>query len=97
MGSAFELFSLIGFPARVVGRALLASRYAASGFSAIKPTSNYGDRRFGKSLKWRPWLMIDVKELEIIEDLINLGTDAQLEAWRISQLSVCGMIAIIVR
>jgi hypothetical protein len=95
MASGAELFSLIGFPARVAGRALLVSRYLASGVSAMRLTSNYGDRRFGKSLKWRPWLVIDVKGLEAIEDLINRGTDAQLEAWRISQLNVCGMIAII--
>jgi len=41
--------------------------------------------------------MIDMTELEAMEDLINQGSDAQVEAWRVSQLSVCGMIAIIVR
>ena len=40
--------------------------------------------------------MIDMTELEAMEDLINQGSDAQVEAWRVSQLSVCGMIAIIV-
>lgn len=59
-------------------------------------TSSYGERRFGKSVKWRPWLKIDVTELEAMEELINRGSDAQVEAWRVSQLSVCGMTAIIV-
>ena len=40
--------------------------------------------------------MVDMTELEAMEELINHGTDAQVEAWRVSQLSVCGMIAIIV-
>ncbi|KAF2258120.1 hypothetical protein CC78DRAFT_146173 [Lojkania enalia] len=90
-----ELFSLLGFPARVGGRALLASRYISSGFTTVRVTSEYAEQRFGRSVRWRPWLMIDVQELEEIEELINKGSDAQLESWRVSQLSVCGMIAII--
>ncbi|ORY09984.1 hypothetical protein BCR34DRAFT_486436 [Clohesyomyces aquaticus] len=90
-----ELFSLLGFPARVAGRALLVFRYVTSGVLIQPRTTEYGERRFGKSVKWRPWIMIDVQELEELEDLINRGTDAQVESWRVSQLSVCGMIAII--
>ncbi|KAF2467371.1 uncharacterized protein BDR25DRAFT_183327, partial [Lindgomyces ingoldianus] len=93
--SMVELFSLLGFPARVAGRALLAFRYISGRVSTVRVKSEYAERRFGKSVRWRPWLMIDVKELEALEELINRGSDAQVESWRVSQLSVCGMIAII--
>lgn len=97
MLGSVELFSLLGFPARVAGRALLAFRYVSSHGSSAPLINEYAVQRFGKDVKWRPWLMIDVKELEETEKLINFGTDAQVENWRVSKLSVCGMIAIIVR
>ncbi|KAF2108806.1 hypothetical protein BDV96DRAFT_503734 [Lophiotrema nucula] len=90
-----ELFSFLGFPARVAGRALLAFRYVSNRGATAKVTGDYAELRFGRTVRWRPWLMIDVKELEETEELINRGTDAQVESWRVSQLSVCGMIAII--
>ncbi|OCL09517.1 hypothetical protein AOQ84DRAFT_388114 [Glonium stellatum] len=90
-----EIFSAFGSPARLAGRALLAERFVSSGFSTIRGTSAYAETRFGKSYKWRPWLLLDIKDLEALESLINEGTDAQIEAFRASQLSVCGMIAII--
>src|SRR5689334_23160770 len=96
MPNMVELFSLLGFPARVAGRALLIFRYISNRGATTTVTSDYGEKRFGKSVRFRPWLMIDVKELEELEDLVNDGSDAQVEAWRVSQLSVCGMIAIIV-
>jgi hypothetical protein len=96
MLSMVELFSFVGFPARVAGRALLVSRYISNRGALVRVTSDYGERRFGKSVKYRPWIMIDVMDLELLDELINNGTDAQVEAWRVSQLSVCGMIAIIV-
>ncbi|KAK5163158.1 uncharacterized protein LTR77_010942 [Saxophila tyrrhenica] len=91
-----EFFSLLGLPARLAGRALLISRYVSNRGSTARITTDYAEKRYGKSVRWKPWLMIDVKELEETQDLINHGTDAQVESWRISQLSVCGMIAIIV-
>ncbi|KAF2732646.1 hypothetical protein EJ04DRAFT_440636 [Polyplosphaeria fusca] len=90
-----EFFSLLGFPARLAGRGLLAFRYVSNRGATAQVVSDYGDKRFGKSVRYRPWLMIDVKELEELEELINDGTDTQVESWRVSQLSVCGMIAII--
>jgi hypothetical protein len=96
MPDTVELFSFLGFPARVAGRGLLAFRYVSNRGSTARVTTDYAERRFGRSVRWRPWLTIDVKELEETEELINRGTDAQVESWRVSQLSVCGMIAIIV-
>jgi hypothetical protein len=97
MANIVELFSFLGFPARLAGRALLVFRYISNKGETSKVKSDYAELRFGKNVRMRPWLMIDVKELEEIEYLVNYGTDAQLESWRVSQLSVCGMIAIIVR
>lgn len=91
-----ELFSFLGFPARVAGRALLAFRYVSNRGSSTHSANDYAEQRFGKSVRWRPWVMIDVKELEETERLINVATDDQVENWRVSKLSVCGMIATIV-
>jgi len=96
MSGMVELFSFIGFPARLAGRSLLFFRYISNRGVLAKVTSNYGENRFGKSVRLRPWIMIDVMDLELLDELINDGTDAKVEAWRVSQLSVCGMIAIIV-
>ena len=96
MHGMVEIFSFLGFPARLAGRGLLVVRYISNRGVLAQVRSDYGERRFGKSVKYRPWIMIDVMELELLDELINNGTDAQVEAWRVSQLSVCGMIAIIV-
>ncbi|KAK3048530.1 hypothetical protein LTR09_010194 [Extremus antarcticus] len=95
MIDTIELFSFLGFPARVAGRALLAFRYVMNRGSTAHVTTDYAERRFGKSVRWKPWITIDTKELEEHEELINRGDDAHVESWRVSQLSVCGMIAII--
>jgi hypothetical protein len=91
-----ELFSFLGFPARVAGRALLVFRYVSNRGSTARLTTDYAEKRFGKNVRLRPWLTIDVIELEEIDELLNQGSDAQVESWRVNQLSVCGMIAIIV-
>lgn len=88
-----EFFSLLGYPARLAGRGLLSWRYAVN--RGRSSSEEYAKARFGKSIRWRPWLMIDVVELEETERLINDSTDAQIESWRMSKLSICGMIAII--
>lgn len=41
-------------------------------------------------------MLLDIKDLETLEELINTGSDTQIAAFRTSQLSVCGMIAIVV-
>lgn len=95
MVQTVEIFSFLGFPARLAGRALLLYRYITSGVLLHPRVTSYGERRFGKNVRWRPWVLIDVPELEELDELINRGTDAQVESWRMGQLSVCGMIAII--
>ena len=96
MMSMVELFSFLGFPARVAGRALLVFRYVSNRGSTARLTTDYAEKRFGENVRLRPWLTIDVIELEEIDELLNQGSDAQVESWRVNQLSVCGMIAIIV-
>ena len=91
-----EPFSAIGAPARIAGRVPLVARYISGGFFTLRGSSSYATARFGKSYRWRPWLPLDIKDLETLEELINTGSDMQIAAFRTSQLSVCGMIAIIV-
>ena len=91
-----ELFSAIGAPARIAGRVPLVARYISSGFSTLRGSSSYATARFGMSYRWRPWLLLDIKDLETLEELINAGSDMQIAAFRTSQLSACGMIAIVV-
>lgn len=91
-----ELFSAIGAPARIAGRVPLVARYISSGFSTLRGSSSYATARFGMSYRWRPWLLLDIKDLETLEELINTGSDTQIAAFRTSQLSACGMIAIVV-
>lgn len=93
-----EIFSSIGLPARVVGRVPLLGRYLWGGFSILRDreTTAYAEERFGPSYKWRIGLLIDIKELKVLEDLINHGDDRTIAAFRESQVSVSGMIAIVV-
>lgn len=77
-----EIFAIIGAPARVVGRLPLFSRQIWNGFSSPWPRTDYAETRYRKGYKWRPWLLFDVTELEIIEELINNGSDEKILAHR---------------
>ena len=93
--SVTELLSAIGFPARIVGRLLLVGRYIY--WRRDVRTNNYALQRFGPSYPWRPWLQLDIKELADLEELINDNDGDKIEAFRSSQLSMCGMIGVMVR
>lgn len=88
-----EVFSAIGFPARVLGRVPLLTRYA-SGFGR-KPSS-YGLERYGPSYIWRLWLRLDAAELESIETLVNKGSEEDIEAFRATHLATSGSTAVVV-
>jgi hypothetical protein len=92
-----EVFSLVGAAARVFGRLPLITRYAWNGFSRTLVNPAYARTRYGRSWRWRPWLFFDVQELEVVEELINLGTDKKVLAFRKNQLEAFQMVSIVVR
>lgn len=91
-----ECFSAVGAPARMVARVPLFTRYIWNGFLSPWPSSEYPKRRFGKRYKWRLWLLFDIREVEMIETLINIGSDDSILAFHQSQLLAFQMVAIIV-
>jgi len=62
------------------------ARYIWKNFPA-QSTSRYAEVRFGKSWRWRPWLILDLEALEYIEDLLNEGDDKKVTAYREAQLN----------
>lgn len=89
-----EVFSALGFPARVLGRLPLTFRYALNPYNE---PSSYGLDRYGPSYRFRLWLRLDTAELESIEILINYGSDANIEAFRASHLAIAGTTSVVVR
>lgn len=78
-----EFFSMLGSPARIIGRLPLVFRFLCLGTSAFKITSaTYATARFGESHTMRPWLKLDIAELEAIEHLINCGSDEDVFGFR---------------
>ena len=82
-----EVFSIIGFPARLAGRLLVFARFVWGRSAPFKPASEYCLERFGPSYRRRPWLLYDVGELRSIEHLINNGSDEDVSAFRKAQLA----------
>jgi len=95
--TVLEIFSALGSPARFVGRLPLITRHIWNGFSSPWPKTPYAKTRFGERYKWRLWLLLDVAKLEVVEELLNSGSDEKVSAFRQSQLMAFQMVAIIVR
>src|ERR1051326_6469714 len=91
-----ELFSLVGSPARSFGRLPLATRYIWNGFTRPQFSESYAKARYGRHWRWRPWLMFDLLELEVLEDLINRGSDRNVLAFRRNQIQASQMVSIVV-
>ena len=79
-----EVFSALGFPARILGRIPLFIRYvwALPTFLSRAASESYGITRYGWSYRLRPWLLLDIAELEAIESLINAASDEEVLAFR---------------
>jgi hypothetical protein len=91
---ASEAFSALGSPARLLGRAPLLPRYLLTGASlAPRP---YVAERYGTTYWCRPWLLFDTAELEVLENLINKGSEDQLKEFREAQLSTARNTAVVV-
>lgn len=93
--SSTELLALLGFPARLAGRIPLVARYIWKNFPS-QSTSRYAEVRFGKSWRWRPWLILDLEALEYIEDLLNEGDDKKVTAYREAQLNNSNSVGVMV-
>jgi hypothetical protein len=94
-----EVLSALGIPARMGGRILFLPRYISDGFSAIRHwhLNEYARQRYGDDFYWRIWLLLDIKQLEAIERLINAGSDAEIMKLRETQLESIRLVALVVR
>ncbi|KAL6711037.1 hypothetical protein ACN47E_006912 [Coniothyrium glycines] len=92
-----ELLSALGAPARAAARALLMPRYALDAFGPVRRwrRNAYARQRFGSSYLWRVWLMYDARDLEVMENLINEGSDDQLLKLREDKLETFWFVALV--
>ena len=91
-----EFFALLGFPVRVLGRAPLLLRYIWGAKANILAPSAYARERYGPSYKLRPWFLLDARDLEALERLINEGSYAEVLDFRTAQLSIGSSTAVVV-
>ena len=71
-------------------------RFSFDMLSAGSKPSSYGLDRYGPSYKFRLWMRLDAADLESIEMLINYGSDADIEAFRASNLTTMGTTSVVV-
>ncbi|KAK3678446.1 hypothetical protein LTR78_001743 [Recurvomyces mirabilis] len=90
-----EVFAMLGFPVRILGRLPLSARYAFGPPSSLLNTSEYATQRYGQSYRFRPWLRFDIHELEKIERLVNHGSDEEVLKFRQTQLSSGGTTTVV--
>lgn len=91
-----EFFAILGFPVRVLGRAPLVLRYLWGANANILLPSSYARERYGPSYKLRPWLLLDARDLEPLERLINEGSDDEVLDFRSAQLAIGSSTAVVV-
>ena len=96
---AVEVFAILGAPARIFGRLPLPSRYLWNGLSQNlhKLDYSYARARWGVGARWRIWLVFDIGELEMVEELLNYGSDRRVVQFRENQLRASQMVSIVVR
>ncbi|KAK3715961.1 hypothetical protein LTR37_006691 [Vermiconidia calcicola] len=88
-----ELFALLGFPARLLGRLSLLLRYIWS--SHFSTTRQYAFQRFGSSYRFRPWLLLDMEGLESMEQMIDHGSDEELLSFRAAHVTTGSSTAVV--
>ena len=91
-----DVFAILGFPVRILGRAPLFLRYVWGANANIFSRSGYAKERYGPSYRLRPWLLLDARDLEPIERLINEGFDKEILDFRSSQLAIGSSTAVVV-
>jgi len=97
MDGFMEVFALFGAPARIFGRIPLIMRYACTGLSDPWIDHQYARERYGPSYRIRPWLLFDIGELRMIEQLINKASDKTVSDFRKNQLEQLHMVSVVVR
>lgn len=93
-----EVFSMLGFPARLAGRVPVVGRYLWVALSAPKTlfaTNSYAQKRW-PTYNFRPWLWLDAAELEQIERLINDGSNEEVLEFCRAQLASGAMTTVVV-
>ncbi|KAK4953765.1 hypothetical protein LTR10_008369 [Elasticomyces elasticus] len=90
-----EVLSMLGFPARLAGRMPVVARYLCGPPKALKSTDKYALARYGPTIAYRPWLRLDMLELEQIERLINESNDNEVLQFRQTQLASGGMNTVV--
>ena len=96
--SAAEVFSALGTPARTAARILLAPRYIFNGFAQLRAWNQnaYAQARYGPSYIWRLWLLFDCRELEVLENILNQGSDEDVLRMREAKLEQFKLVALVV-
>ena len=87
-----EHLSLLGMPARVLGRLPLLVRYA---YRLNRQPNEYAKDRCAGRYMIRPGLWLDIPELEALEDVMH-GTPGELEAFRKSRLDTASTTGAVV-
>jgi hypothetical protein len=91
-----ECFSALGAPARIFGRLPLVTRYLWSRLASPWFNPNFARRRYGQHYRWRPWLLFEVQEMQMMEELLNKASDERVKEFRQHQLESLQMVSVVV-
>ncbi|EMD88101.1 hypothetical protein COCC4DRAFT_145495 [Bipolaris maydis ATCC 48331] len=97
MSHTAEIWSALGLPARAAARLLLAPRYLINGFSRLREWNDnaWARTRYGPSYRYRLWLLFDARDLEVLEHIINQGTDKEVLELREAKLEQFRLVALV--
>ncbi|RMZ73494.1 aspartate racemase [Pyrenophora seminiperda CCB06] len=95
--STAEVFSALGLPARTAARVLLSPRYVFNGFLQLRAWkgNTYARARYGPSFIWRTWLLFDCRDLEVMEKILNYGSDEDVLRMREAKLEQFKLVALV--
>lgn len=96
MDTIMEAFAALGAPARIFGRLPLISRYLWSGLASPWFDNNFAKSRYGKHYKWKPYILFDIQEMQMMEELINKASDHRVSEFRQHQLESLQMVSVVV-
>ncbi|EDU44299.1 hypothetical protein PtrSN002B_007055 [Pyrenophora tritici-repentis] len=95
--STAEVFSALGTPARTAARVLLAPRYIFNGFAPLRVwnANAYAQARYGPLYKYRLWLLFDCRDLEVLEKILNEGSDDDVLRMREAKMEQFKLVALV--
>jgi hypothetical protein len=92
-----DVFGILHLPARLACRLLLSPKYL---FRGPNPTKRWpkgkATSRYGRHLKWKPWLWFDIEELERITGIINDAAPDDVLKFRDAHLDAARLVAVVV-